>query len=150
MLTREEAIQICIHSLEEKIKFIQNQLNELSQGIENDGKSSAGDKHETSISMMQLEQEKLGEQLFLTLDQHANLLKLTNQEFLPIACNGRLILTSNGYYFLGVSLGKVTTTAGTTFFALSIQSPFGKLLVGKKMGESFQFNGKNYQILNIE
>jgi hypothetical protein len=149
MITREIAVQACLQSIEERMDFIQSQLDELAKGIENEGKSSAGDKHETSISMMQLEQEKLGEQIQLVMEQKNQLLRLAKLEKGSKAGNGRLIHTNQGLYFLGASLGKVTVDS-TSFFALSVQSPFGQILVGKEVGHTFSFNGKDYRISGID
>jgi hypothetical protein len=149
MISREIAVQVCLQSIEERMDFIQNQLDELSKGIENEGKSSAGDKHETSISMMQLEQEKLGSQIQLVMEQKSQLLRLVKIEKTTKAGNGRLICTNHGLYFLGTSLGKITIDSNS-FFAISVQSPFGQILMGKEVGHSFSFNGKDYQITSIE
>ncbi len=149
MLTREIAIRICLESIDERMNFIQGQMNELAKGIENEGKSSAGNKHETSISMMQLEQEKLGEQIQLVMEQKNQLSRLLSLEPTTKAGNGRLIITNHGNYFLAASLGKMSWEI-EEFFTLSIQSPFGKILVGKEKGDTFNFNGKNYSILKIE
>ncbi len=38
-------------------------ISDLAQDAQNDAKGSAGDKHETALSMMHLEQEKLNQKL---------------------------------------------------------------------------------------
>jgi hypothetical protein len=149
MLTREIAIRISLNAIEERMNFIQGQLDELAQGIKNEGKSSAGDKHETSISMMQLEQEKLGEQIQLVIEQKNQLSRLLNLDPSTKAGNGRLIITNLGSYFLATSLGKMSWE-NEEFFTLSVQSPFGQILIGKEKGSNFSYNGKNYSILNVE
>ena len=149
MLKREKVIAICLKSVEERISYIQNQMNDLSSGIENEGKSSAGNKHETAVSMMQLEQEKLGEQIRLVMEQKLLLEKLTKLETRTRVCNGSLVKTNFGTYFLGPGLGKINL-GNEDFFALSFQSPFGSMLIGKEVGLDFTFNGKKYTILEIE
>jgi transcription elongation GreA/GreB family factor len=39
---------------------------------------------------------------------------------------------------------------GKTIFAISPASPIGKLLLEKKKGNGFEFNGKKYQIESVE
>ena len=50
--------------------------NELMESNKQEGKSSAGDKHETALSMMHLEQEKLNYKLQEILAQKAILDKI--------------------------------------------------------------------------
>ena len=57
MRLKEKVHAACLQLLTDKIKVIQDNLQGLTQGAENDNKSSAGDKHETARAMMQLEQE---------------------------------------------------------------------------------------------
>ena len=47
--------------LSEKINELRFMISDLTQDAQNDAKGSAGDKHETALSMMHLEQEKLNQ-----------------------------------------------------------------------------------------
>jgi hypothetical protein len=53
----------CSDYLKDKIQSLNTIINEVSESSNSESKSSAGDKHETSKAMMQLEIEKLGTQL---------------------------------------------------------------------------------------
>ena len=53
--------------LQDKIDVYQDMISGLSKDAQNDAKSSAGDKHETALSMMHLEQEKLTNKLKETM-----------------------------------------------------------------------------------
>lgn len=97
-------------TLEERIQALKNILaNSFAAVASEDTKSSAGDKHETAVSMAQLEQEKLTHQInqLLTLQQH----------FSRIQCDtlhskvqlGSLILTDKGYFYVSIGLGKMET-----------------------------------------
>ena len=56
-------------SLRDKILIIENELNILSEEKNNITKSSAGDKFETSRSTMQIEYDKLNNQLIQKKNQ---------------------------------------------------------------------------------
>ena len=45
--------------VQDRIDVYKDMIESLSSDAQNDAKSSAGDKHETALSMMHLEQEKL-------------------------------------------------------------------------------------------
>ena len=53
--------------LQDKIDVYQDMISGLSEDAQNDAKGSAGDKHETALSMMHLEQEKLTNKLKETI-----------------------------------------------------------------------------------
>lgn len=44
--------------LQDKIDIYQDLINSLTEDAQNDAKSSAGDKHETTLSKLHIEQEK--------------------------------------------------------------------------------------------
>ena len=49
--------------LQDRIDVFQDMISGLTIDAQNDAKGSAGDKHETALSMMHLEQEKLNYKL---------------------------------------------------------------------------------------
>jgi len=62
---------------------------------------------------------------------------------------GSLVFTNKATYFLSISAGQFTV-ANKPIFAISLSSPIGKLLLGKKENEEFVFNGQLFKITNIE
>jgi hypothetical protein len=113
----------------------------------NDVKSSAGDKHETSVAMAHLEQEKTGKQLQLVesmLSTVNKLIPLTTLKVQP----GHLIRTTAGWYFLSVGLGKIEVNE-ETIYCLSSQSPIGQLLLGKQANDQIHWQDKRITILEI-
>ncbi len=54
----------CKKVLDEKIRNLLVSIDEIKDSLQSDTKSSVGDKHETSRAHLQLEQEKIGQQLF--------------------------------------------------------------------------------------
>lgn len=53
----------CRQYIHQRLDTVTRALEEVRQAVNEETKSSAGDKHETSRVMMQLEQEKLSLQL---------------------------------------------------------------------------------------
>ena len=75
--------------------------------------------------------------------QKINLTKTTSKAHL-----GSLVTTNNGLFFLSVSLG-VVTYQNTAYYCIGLQTPIGKLLTGKHVGDSFCFRETTYQINSI-
>jgi Transcription elongation factor, GreA/GreB, C-term len=128
---------------------LQEALAQAAEASNQDSKSSAGDKHETSKAMMQLEQEKLGKQLQDINTQIDLLHKIADFKNPSSVQLGSLITTNLGLFYLAIGLGKIEID-GATYFAISPQSPIGLQMVGKKVGESFEVNGRSYTVNGLE
>ena len=131
-----------LHSL----KQVQADLKESSS---NETKSTAGDKHETALAMLQIEQANLGAQLQDVQEKKAALQKIDPLFSSPIITPGSLVKTGKGYLFISTALGKATIE-GHAVIALSPQSPLGQKLLGLKVGEVAEINNSKYVIEGIE
>ncbi|MEO1051313.1 MAG: 3-oxoacyl-ACP synthase [Bacteroidota bacterium] len=136
-------------------KIIEGRINSANEAIEAarsaanaETKSSAGDKYETGRAMMQLEQERLSVQLSEALK-----LKKTLDQTKPDQANkdialGSLAITNHGSFYISVSLGAIDIV-NKTYMAISLATPIGKQLNGKKAQDDFVFNGRQYTILEV-
>jgi len=99
--------------------------------------------------MLQLEREKLGRQLLQTekMQQLLNKIPLENKS--EVAVLGSMVRTSKTNFYLSIPMGKVII-GSTTTFCVSVNSPIGQLLLGKKVGDPFIFNGQSLTITNLE
>src|SRR5262245_43914481 len=98
---RQKVISACSAILDERIRDLRDQLNDLSTGAEDDTKSAAGDKHEAARAMMQLEQENISRQLDGFLNEKDELL-LLQPAISAVISKGCLIRTNLGIIFLAV------------------------------------------------
>ena len=134
--------------IQDKIQLFQNNLNELKDRISNETKSTAGDKHETALAMLQIEQENTNQQLKEALNQKALFGKMDPTFFTSKIINGSLIKTNKGYFFLSMALGK-TIVDGIDVIALSPHSPLGQKIMGLKVNDTAEINGVHYIIESI-
>ena len=135
--------------INDKVKSLQNILADLKESGTNETKSTAGDKHETALAMLQIEQANVRAQLKNMLEQKAVIEKINPALSLASIVNGSLVKTNFGYFFMSAALGKAVVD-GITVTALSQQSPLGKLLTGLKVGGSAVINNNSYIIESIE
>ena len=138
---------ICQH-LQSRIDGLTDILKETYEATANDSKSSAGDKHETAISMAQLEQEKLTKQINDYLALQVSLFKINPEKASSKIELGSVVETNNGWYYFSVGLG-VFQVREITVFAINPLAPIGKLLTGKIVNESINFNGNITTIFSI-
>ncbi|MGC4040125.1 MAG: hypothetical protein QM710_04865 [Flavobacterium sp.] len=134
--------------LQDRIDVFQDMILGLTEDAQNDAKGSAGDKHETALSMMHLEQEKLNHKLREILEQRAVIEKIDASSIHKIVALGSLVRANGMLLFISTALPKITIDS-KSIFALSPQSPLGSKLMGNEAGFSFDMNGKPYTIESI-
>jgi hypothetical protein len=149
MTLKEKTYQTCIALVQQKIDVLQKNLHDLSDSAGNETKRTAGDKHETALAMLQIEQENNSRQLKEALQQKAVLEKLDPHLQTEMIVRGSLVLTNKGTFYISLGLGKLKVE-DETVFAVSPDAPLGKLLLMKKAGDEFQFNNTSYEILSVE
>ena len=149
MSFKQKIYSCCLQLLDQKIQDLQTALHDLTEGAENDSKSSAGDKHETARAMMQLEHEKISRQLDDLHRQKNSLEQIAINTVSSKIINGSLIKTNNGYLFLSVAIGKINVDE-IPVMVFSSQSPMGIKMLGRKAGDSIEMNGTRYLIEDIK
>ncbi|WMJ75550.1 3-oxoacyl-ACP synthase [Cytophagaceae bacterium ABcell3] len=138
----------CKEQAQQRLDNIQKSVNAVQDAANLETRSTAGDKYDTSRSMMHLEQEKLAKQLsdakasFQAIDQ------LDPNKTYDKVTHGSLAITTGGNLYFSVSIGKVDLE-GETYFALSGAAPLANVLMGLKVGETGVFNGKKYKVLAV-
>jgi hypothetical protein len=145
---KKHIINACKSHLENKIHSLNTITKEVSESSNSESKSSAGDKHETSKAMMQLEIEKLGTQLKEAELQLAEFEKINfNKNFQSIE-QGALVETNKGYFLIAGSIGKVAVD-DKTVFVISSKSPLALKLMGSNQKDTVMFNDVSYLINSI-
>jgi hypothetical protein len=62
---------------------------------------------------------------------------------------GSVIHTTSGLFFIAVGIGRIEFK-GKQVTVLSLKAPLAKMLVGKRVGEEFELNGKSVRIGGVE
>ena len=140
--------QFCKDFVVDRMSRIQAQMTEIKQALHSETKSSAGDKHETGRAMMQLEREKLGQQLAEAEKMNLLLSKVPTTINTQVICLGSVVKTKENLFYLGISAGPYSLSTATVY-CISVATPIGQLLLGKQKGDMLVFNGKSLEILEI-
>ncbi len=135
--------------MNQKLNHLQSILADLKESGANETKSTAGDKHETALAMLQIEQANTRGQLQETMSQKNTLDTIDPSVVAAFICKGSLVKTNKGYFFISVALGKAKVDRADVI-AISPQSPLGIKLLGLKVGEHTTINNHHYQIESIE
>ncbi|WP_420571137.1 3-oxoacyl-ACP synthase [Kordia sp.] len=148
MSVKEQLYTACLDIVNARQATIQSTFTGIQEAMLSETKSSAGDKHETGRAMLQLEREKLGNQLAEIQKVKEILFKVDASSTVSQGCLGSVVYTSQANYFVSVSVGEITTN-NSTFYAIATNTPIGKLLLGKKVGDTVTFRNQSFVIEKI-
>lgn len=137
-----------LQMVQDRIDVFKDMISALTEDSKNDAKGSAGDKHETALSMMHIEQEKLTTKLKESIAQKAILDRIDPEFISSTIILGSLVQANGIYLYLSVALPKITID-GINVIALSPQSPLGTHLIGNKVGFKFEINKTHYTIESV-
>ena len=145
---KQEVLSYYKQLVQDRIDVFQDMISGLTIDAQNDAKGSAGDKHETALSMMHLEQEKLNYKLKEIIDQKKILNAIDDTITHKVIALGSLVTVNGMTLFISTALPKINLR-DKTIFAVSPQSPLGSQLMGNGVGHAFDMNGKAYVIQEI-
>ncbi|MER3375725.1 MAG: 3-oxoacyl-ACP synthase [Allomuricauda sp.] len=148
MERKKELLQFCWDYVDQRTARLQRSGASLQESLDSETKSSAGDKHETGRAMVQLEQEKLAQQLQELNRTKAVLQKIDIGKKSDKVRLGSLVRTSLAHYFIAISAG-VFKQDGNLIYCISSGSPIAQLLLGKEVGDTFVFNGTSHSVLEV-
>jgi transcription elongation GreA/GreB family factor len=137
-----------LQQVQDKIDVFRDMITALTEDAKNDAKGSAGDKHETALSMMHIEQEKISLKLKEVIGQKEVLDKIDTSLVHQRITMGSLVQANGIYLYLSLALTKIVIE-GTSVIALSPQSPLGAKLMGEEVGFEFEINGTKYTIQTV-
>lgn len=149
MTNKQKIYKYYLQLVNDKVNRLQQVLADLKESGSNETKSTAGDKHETALAMLQIEQANTRGQLNDALAQKALLEKINPSLSASVIVNGSLVNTNRGYLYLSVALGKAVIE-NMAVIALSSQSPLGQKLMGLSVSGVAEINGNRYVIESIE
>ncbi|MCC5929059.1 MAG: 3-oxoacyl-ACP synthase [Cyclobacteriaceae bacterium] len=140
--------QHCIEYVNKRIEAVKQAMQMAQEAADEETKSSSGDKYETGRSMMQLEIQKYEVQLSEALKLRHVVNNIRPNFTYDDVQEGSLVRTTQGLFYISISAGKIKV-GNDECFAVSAASPIGQAMIGLKKGNSYNLNGKNFEILEI-
>jgi len=138
--------------LDERMQVAWAAMEAAQESANDQGKSSMGDKYETSRSMGQLDRNMHARQYEQARQERLILEKIesdTPARGLVVRSSvGSLLETTAGWFFIAVSLGAVKIE-NETVIAVSSSSPVGASLLGKEAGTFFEFMKRQHRIVAL-
>jgi len=138
----------CQEFVQNRIEAIEKAMQSAQEAANDDTKSSAGDKYETTRSMMQLDKMMNTKQLAEATALKHNLRSIDITTLPTTVKIGSLILTQTTNYFVAIGVGKVLINA-IPYFIISPASPIAIALMGKQINDTVAFNKQTITITHI-
>ncbi len=148
-LIKQQLYSQCQAFLTQRLQTIQSSVQDVERALLSETKSSAGDKHETGRAMLQLERENISHSLAEAEKELSVLNKINNiKHRSKVVALGSIVYTSKANYFIAISAGKLQIDS-LSFYAISISTPIGQLLISKKVGDTVMFREEVISITKL-
>ena len=138
-------------ALSDRERALQSAWDALMESNQQEGKSSSGDKHETGRAMVHLELEQLNKQRQEWQRQKEEVWKAApqHQEKWTEVRMGSLVTTNKGLYYMVTGWGKAEID-GVEVMIMGAQSPAGRALMGKQVGDAFGWGSIKGEVIKVE
>ena len=134
--------------IDKKLSDAKEDVAIYKEGRDDNSKSTVGDKYETGRAMMQIELNKSNMRLSKIVDLKKELLRVKMDKKFDEVEFGSMVETDKGIYFISIGLG-IVEVQNHKIFCISLASPIGRILIGKKTGETFSFQSRKFTIKSI-
>lgn len=146
---KSQLFGVCGNYLTKRLIRLNNAIGELETDLGNETKSSAGDKYETSREMINAEINRLSGQL-QHFKQLEDIFKMAKKGPTSKTIQlGSVVQTNQANYFLLIPVGEIKID-NQKFYGIGVDSPIGKLILGKRVGERFSFREQAIEIEKVE
>ena len=134
--------------VESRIQTAQQAMHRAQEAANEEGKSSAGDKYETTRAMMQIERDKAAQQLDESLKLKRILQGIRTDVRVDKVSLGAVVLSDEINFYIAISVGKMQVEA-KDFIAIAANAPVALALMGLKQEDTFLFNRKQHVVRAI-
>ncbi|MEC3881645.1 3-oxoacyl-ACP synthase [Parapedobacter sp. 10938] len=146
--TKTALLAACKGYVNQRIANAQQAIASANDAAQDDTKSSAGDKFETTREMMQQELKRHHQLLADAKRMEHVLVNIDMRMDQGPVRLGSLVTTNRGIFFIAISMGQLQI-GNVSYWVISAVSPLGQRLMGMQAGEQVVFNGTEYQVLSF-
>jgi uncharacterized protein with NAD-binding domain and iron-sulfur cluster len=134
--------------IEQRIGTAASAMQNAQAAANEEEKSSAGDKYETSRAMSHLEKDMYAKQSEENKKELSSLRTIDCIKLYDSVAAGSLIICDEYVLFIAAGLGKMNVDGMIVYF-LSANAPLAKILSRKKAGDTIEFNNKKIVIRSV-
>ncbi|MGL6267604.1 MAG: hypothetical protein ACRC2O_06740 [Chitinophagaceae bacterium] len=140
--------EYCRQMILERMESFRHAMNKSQESANEETKSSAGDKYETSRAMGHLEKDMYARQLAETRKEMASLMLIDCSQVYQSILPGSFVRMVNSSYFILAGMGKIEFK-GEQIYVISHMAPVAQSLSGKKKDDIVSINNIIHQIKEV-
>jgi transcription elongation GreA/GreB family factor len=148
LIDKKTLFEACKNMLLQRIADGEKAMLDAQEAANSEEKSSMGDKYETGRAMSQLARDMSAKQVFENKQELANLIKLENTKTDKTVVQGSVVMANGKFFYIAVGLGVIDFNR-MQVTVLSPKAPLAQLMLGKKAGDIFELNKKQFAIEQI-
>jgi transcription elongation GreA/GreB family factor len=145
---RTALILRCKEQLTARQAEYRRELKNLDEAAAGETKSSAGDKYETAREMIAQSRNLISRNLAEAEAGLDALARMAAAPLRPVIGFGSLVETDSGWHMVGASLGEMEIS-GVVVRMISLASPLGAALKGKRAGDRIPWRGAFLEVLRV-
>jgi transcription elongation GreA/GreB family factor len=147
MTTKQILLQVCNERVDKRINDYKEEINLIKESIASNDKGSSEDDDSGNGKLLN-DLEKNMSYLNDARNTKEYLKQIKTNIDSSDAILGSIVKTNMMNFYLSTSIGKIDIEDGT-YYAISLNSPIGQLLLNKTKDASFEFNQNKYVIKEI-
>ncbi|MFM2305937.1 MAG: hypothetical protein RLZZ367_606 [Bacteroidota bacterium] len=145
---KQQLHNLCMQYIDNRIATAQTAMDMANSSANEETKSSAGDKYETTREMIQQELDKLSAAIADAITQKQLLEQIGTQRIFDNVQVGSVAITDKNIFYISIGAGGVMLN-GKKYLAISPSSPIGQKMIGLTAGEKFSFNNIEQTIKEV-
>lgn len=143
---KNELVAKCREIIIDKIGNLKAEVEDAQKTANDYGQPK--DRYDAFRAQLLRKRDMFSQQLVKNNEQLELLNRIDFDKKLSTVKIGALVVTENQKLLISISLGKIEVD-GEAYYAISPAVPFYKVIDGKKVGDSFEFNGRKNKILEV-
>ena len=147
MTIKQQLLQICNTRVDKRINDYKEEINLIKESIESNDKGNSEDDDSGNGKLLNDLEKNMVHLNDAQQTKAILLLVKTNITFKDVVL-GSIVKTNQRNFYISTSIGEIILD-NQTYFAISLNSPIGKLLKNKTVNEQFEFNQTRYVITEI-
>jgi len=143
---KKEIIQICLKKQEQVVQTARHAVEEVQESANEEDQTR--DLYDSYRIQLLSKRDLLAGQYEKALQEKQTLEKLISRKSRDTVDVGSVVITDKQKLFISIGLGKFIYK-GETYFAISPKVPLFEVIRGLKKGDTYEFNGQQFTILDV-
>ena len=143
---KNKLLEVCLTEIDERAEALRKEMEDAQQSANDYGQPK--DRYDSYRTQLLRKRDMFGQQLQKILEQRHMLGKVDGDKQYKKVEFGAMVTTNKQVILVCIGLGKVEFE-GDEYFVVSPVVPFYKAMDTMKKGDSFEFRGQKFEILDI-